>query len=132
DGAVESIVPAFAKTGGGVPELFGLAARSFREQHDPLVVEQVCPAQPASDAVAPHLTYCQIWFLVGFDLNEASIEVDELHGRTWRLVVWCGRGESNPHRPFGPTDFLTSYGFHRARLPRHRRFRRVCGLDYPF
>ena len=38
---------------------------------------------------------------------------------------WCGRGDSNPHRPFGPTDFLTSYGFRRRPLG-------VCGLDYPF
>ena len=38
---------------------------------------------------------------------------------------WCGRGDSNPHRPCGPTDFLTSYGF-------RRRPKGVCGLDYPF
>ena len=31
---------------------------------------------------------------------------------------WCGRGDSNPHRPCGPTDFLTSYGFRRPRPPR--------------
>jgi len=28
-------------------------------------------------------------------------------------LMWCGRRESNPHRPFGPTDFLTNYGFRR-------------------
>src|ERR1700730_16866158 len=28
-------------------------------------------------------------------------------------LVWCGRPESNRHRPFGPTDFLTLYGFRR-------------------
>jgi hypothetical protein len=32
-------------------------------------------------------------------------------------AVWCGRGDSNPHRHCCPTDFLTSYGFHRPRLP---------------
>ena len=26
---------------------------------------------------------------------------------------WCGRPDSNRHRPFGPTDFLTSFGFRR-------------------
>ena len=26
---------------------------------------------------------------------------------------WCGRPDLNRHRPFGPTDFLTFYGFHR-------------------
>jgi hypothetical protein len=31
-----------------------------------------------------------------------------------RLVaIWCGRPDSNQHRPFGPTDFLTIYGFRR-------------------
>ena len=30
---------------------------------------------------------------------------------------WCGRGELNPHEPCGPTDFLTSYGFHRPERP---------------
>ena len=38
---------------------------------------------------------------------------------------WCGRGDSNPHGPCGPTDFLTSYGF-------RRRPTGVRGLDYPF
>jgi len=41
-------------------------------------------------------------------------------------IKWCGRGDLNPHRPCGPTDFLTIYGFRRARESR------VCGLDYPF
>lgn len=38
---------------------------------------------------------------------------------------WCGRGDLNPHRPCGPTDFLTICGFRRAlleRLVRHSRF----------
>jgi hypothetical protein len=26
---------------------------------------------------------------------------------------WCGRRESNPHRPLGPADFHTVYGFRR-------------------
>jgi hypothetical protein len=33
---------------------------------------------------------------------------------------WCGRPESNRHRPFGPTDFLTSYGFRRLAWARSR------------
>ena len=45
---------------------------------------------------------------------------------------WCGRGNSNPHRPCGPTDFLTSYGFRRLARPAPMRRVRVCGLDYPF
>src|SRR5215204_6065145 len=28
---------------------------------------------------------------------------------------WCGRPGSNRHRPFGPTDFRTRYGFRRRR-----------------
>jgi hypothetical protein len=27
---------------------------------------------------------------------------------------WCGRRESNPHRPFEPCGFLTDYGFRRS------------------
>src|SRR5215472_16173174 len=43
--------------------------------------------------------------------------------------MWCGRRESNPHRPFEPCGF--SY---RLRLsPPRCSFRHpVCGLDYPF
>lgn len=26
-------------------------------------------------------------------------------------MKWCGRGDSNPHRPYGPTDFLTTSAF---------------------
>ena len=26
---------------------------------------------------------------------------------------WCGRGDLNPHGPYGPTDFRTLYGFRR-------------------
>ena len=40
-------------------------------------------------------------------------------------------GGLEPHRPFGPTDFRTSYGFRRSRLQPMRQVR-VCGLDYPF
>lgn len=29
---------------------------------------------------------------------------------------WCGRPDSNRHRPFGPKDFRTSYGFRRRQL----------------
>ena len=29
--------------------------------------------------------------------------------------AWCGRPDSNRHRPFGPTDFRTRYGFRRRR-----------------
>ena len=38
---------------------------------------------------------------------------------------WCGRPESNRHRPFGPTDFHTTSAFTAA-------ISGVCGLDYPF
>ena len=45
-------------------------------------------------------------------------------------VAWCGRGDSNPHRHCCPTDFLTSYGFHRPRLPaRHRKAGLWSGLS---
>ena len=40
-------------------------------------------------------------------------------------LMRCGRLDLNRHRPFGPTDFLTNYGF-------RRRPSGVCGLDYPF
>ena len=42
---------------------------------------------------------------------------EEGHMRTrWWLpytvcAQWCGRGESNPHRPFSPTDFHTTTAF---------------------
>ena len=39
---------------------------------------------------------------------------------------WCGRPDLNRHRPFGPTDFRTNYGF------RRRPLEGVRGLDYPF
>ncbi len=42
------------------------------------------------------------------------------------MQEWCGRPESNRHRPCGPTDFLTRYGFRRPAKSR------VWGLDYPF
>ena len=31
-------------------------------------------------------------------------------------MVWCGRRDLNPHRPCGPTDFLTICGFRRRHL----------------
>jgi len=36
------------------------------------------------------------------------------------FVDWCGRPESNRHRPFGPTDFRTIYGFRRLAWARAR------------
>ena len=48
-----------------------------------------------------------------------------------RQLAWCGRPESNRHRPFGPRDFRTDYGF-RCRASRSAACRRVCGLDYTF
>ena len=43
---------------------------------------------------------------------------------------WCGRPESNRHRPCGPTDFRTPTAF----TARSGAFRagEVRGLDYPF
>ena len=38
-------------------------------------------------------------------------------GRAIIIPVWCGRGDSNPHRHCCPTDFRTSYGFRRPRPP---------------
>ena len=38
---------------------------------------------------------------------------------------WCGRRELNPHRPCGPTDFLTNCGFRR---PRPRAIGAKAGL----
>ena len=48
-----------------------------------------------------------------------------------RQLAWCGRPGSNRHRPFGPRDFRTDYGF-RRRAWRSAARRRVCGLDYTF
>ena len=31
------------------------------------------------------------------------------------ILDWCGRRDLNPHRPCGPTDFLTICGFRRRR-----------------
>ena len=45
---------------------------------------------------------------------------------------WCGRGDSNPHEPLGPTDFHAVYGFRRPDAALFERARQVCGLDYPF
>lgn len=44
------------------------------------------------------------------DAESSDQAVPVVH-RTTR--EWCGRPESNRHRPFGPTDFLTRYGFRR-------------------
>ena len=35
----------------------------------------------------------------------------EPEGRAAPGEGWCGRGESNPHRPFSPTDFRTTTAF---------------------
>jgi hypothetical protein len=48
-----------------------------------------------------------------------------------RSAIWCGRPESNRHRPCGPTDFHTRYGFRRP-IPALVRAGTVWGLDYPF
>src|SRR5437588_8530959 len=56
-----------------------------------------------------------------------SVEIKEFLAAQCLDEVWCGRGDSNPHRHCCPTDFLTSYGFRRL-----APCRRVCGLDYPF
>jgi len=33
-----------------------------------------------------------------------------------RRKRWCGRGDSNPQEPLGPTDFHAVYGFRRRHL----------------
>src|ERR1700677_1244645 len=46
------------------------------------------------------------------------------------MNCWCGRPESNRHRPRGPTDFHTTTAF--AASPCAFALGYVRGLDYPF
>jgi hypothetical protein len=65
------------------------------------------------------------WPTIAFDAHRAHVAPASVVDKTRYGAArrpggrrWCGRGDSNPHRPCGPTDFLTSYGFRRPRLPR--------------